>query len=83
MLTVFYLFFIIDGSFKSLSIEFSLRPSNYATMVVREITKQDTSSHAQASLCKISNNKRDQSPTVTEEENVSKKIKLDVLEETK
>lgn len=52
-------------------------------MVVREITKQDTSSHAQASLCKISNNKRDQSPTVTEEENVSKKIKLDVLEETK
>lgn len=66
-----------DGLFKSLLIEFSLLPSNYATMVVREITKQDTSSHAQASLCKTSHNKRD-APKSVEEENVCKKIRLDV-----
>lgn len=70
-------FLFTDGSFKSLSIEFSLRPSNYATMVVREITKQDTSSHAQASLCKVSN-KRDLPPTENMEEDNCKKIKLDV-----
>lgn len=71
-----------DGSFKSLSIEFSLLPSNYATMVVREMTKQDTSSHVQASLCKISNNKRDLAAAMTEvkneEENDYKKIRLDI-----
>lgn len=60
-----------------MSVEFSLKPSNYATMVVREITKQDTSSHAQASLCKVSNNKRDHSFTTTEKENSCKKIRLD------
>lgn len=70
-------YFSLDGSFKSLLIEFSLLPSNYATMVVREITKQDTSSHAQASLCKTSRNKRDVS-TPVDEENICKKIKLDV-----
>lgn len=68
----------IDGAFKSLSIEFSLRPSNYATMVVREITKQDTSSHNQASLCKLSNYKRESTLTKVNEENSCKKIKLDV-----
>lgn len=52
-------------------------PSNYATMVVREITKQDTSSHTQASLGKISN-KRDVSQAKLEEENDCKKIKLDI-----
>jgi len=46
-------------------------------MVVRQITKQDTSSHTQASLCKISNNKRD-TPSTEEKENACKKIKLDV-----
>ncbi|XP_025418895.1 pseudouridylate synthase 7 homolog isoform X2 [Sipha flava] len=65
------------GSFKSLLIEFSLKPSNYATMVVREITKQDTSSHAQASLCKTSISKRNLL-TTDEDENSCKKIKLDV-----
>lgn len=70
--------FTVDGSFKSLSIEFSLRPSNYATMVVRQITKQDTSSHTQASLCKMSNNKRG---ATEEEENTRKKIRLDVSTE--
>jgi len=70
--------FTIDGSFKSLSIEFSLRPSNYATMVVRQITKQDTSSHTQASLCKISNNNKRDTPSTEEKENASKKIRLDV-----
>lgn len=69
---------VLDGSFKSLSIEFSLRPSNYATMVVRQITKQDTSSHTQASLCKISNNNKRDTPSTKEEENSSKKIRLDV-----
>ncbi|XP_026822512.1 pseudouridylate synthase 7 homolog [Rhopalosiphum maidis] len=67
-----------DGSFKSLSIEFSLRPSNYATMVVRQITKQDTSSHTQASLCKISNNNKRDFISTEEEDNTSKKIRLDV-----
>lgn len=72
------MFFLVDGSFKSLSIEFSLRSSNYATMVVRQITKQDTSSHTQASLCRIlKNNKRD-TPSTEENENASKKIKLEV-----
>jgi len=73
--------FLIDGSFKSLSIEFSLRPSNYATMVVRQITKQDTSSHTQASLCKISKNNKRDTPSTDEEENGSKKIKLEVTED--
>lgn len=80
-ITIIYYFFI-DGLFKSLSIEFSLRPSSYATMVVREITKQDTSSHAQASLCKVSYYKRDLSLTEIEN-NDCKKIKLDVPEVTK
>jgi len=50
-------------------------------MVIREITKQDTSSHAQASLCKISNNKRDFVASIevdNELENDCKKIRLDV-----
>ncbi|XP_025197379.1 pseudouridylate synthase 7 homolog [Melanaphis sacchari] len=67
-----------DGSFKSLSIEFSLRPSNYATMVVRQITKQDTSSHTQASLCKISNNNKRDIISTEEEDNDSKRIKIDL-----
>jgi hypothetical protein len=46
-------------------------------MVVREITKQDTSSHAQASLCKTSISKRNLL-TTDEDENSCKKIKLDV-----
>lgn len=71
------IYIFLDGSFKSLLIEFSLLPSNYATMVVREITKQDTSSHAQASLCKMSRNKRDPF-TPVDKENASKKIKLNV-----
>lgn len=49
-------------------------------MVVREITKQDTSSHAQALLCKVSNYKRDQSLIAIEEDNVCKKIKIEVPE---
>jgi len=47
-------------------------------MVVRQITKQDTSSHTQASLCKISNNNKRDTPSTKEEENSSKKIRLDV-----
>jgi len=72
---------VTDGFFKSLSIEFSLLPSNYATMVVREMTKQDTSSHTQASLCKISNNKRDlvaDTEVEMDEESDCKKLRLDV-----
>ncbi|KAF0771299.1 pseudouridylate synthase 7 [Aphis craccivora] len=70
-----------DGSFKSLSIEFSLRPSNYATMVIRQITKQDTSSHTQASLCKISNNNKRDIVSIEEEDNTNKKIRLDLSED--
>lgn len=56
-------------------VEFTLLPSIYATMVVRELTKQDTSAYNQASLCKNSDKKRDASVFV-EETDSCKKIKL-------
>ncbi|XP_060518622.1 pseudouridylate synthase 7 homolog [Cylas formicarius] len=39
-----------NGEFKALVLEFRLKPASYATMVLRELLKCDTSSHAQAQL---------------------------------
>ncbi|VVC34511.1 Hypothetical protein CINCED_3A011732 [Cinara cedri] len=66
-----------NGSFKSLMVEFTLLPSIYATMVVRELTKQDTSAYNQASLCKDLDMKQ-HIPIPEERTNNYKKIKLDV-----
>ena len=41
---------LAEGSLKGLKVEFSLPPSSYATMVIRELTRMDTSSAYQASL---------------------------------
>lgn len=57
-------------------VEFTLLPSIYATMVVRELTKQDTSAYSQSSLCKDSDKKRDTS-VLEEDTDSCKKIKLD------
>ncbi len=40
----------LGGKHKALKIEFSLPPSTYATMVIREVVKMDTSSYHQAQL---------------------------------
>lgn len=39
-----------DGKYKALVMEFDLAPSSYATMVLREILKSNTSSSAQARM---------------------------------
>ncbi len=41
-----------DGEFKALKVEFTLPPSSYATMVIREITKLDSSAHQQSNFNK-------------------------------
>lgn len=74
-------FFFLEVSFKSLLVEFSLRPCSYATMVVREITKEDTSSHSQLNLSKLTQFKPQKrsppSATVDQNEDVPhKKIKI-------
>ncbi|KAL5517364.1 hypothetical protein EMCRGX_G002901 [Ephydatia muelleri] len=38
------------GQYRALSVEFSLPPSSYATMAIREVLRMDTSSHHQAQL---------------------------------
>ena len=38
------------GMYKALSVEFSLPPSSYATMAIRELLRMDTSSHYQSLL---------------------------------
>ena len=47
--------FDTDGKLKALKLEFSLPPSTYATMAVRELLKMDTSPHHQAQLNPIDN----------------------------
>ncbi|XP_033114577.1 pseudouridylate synthase 7 homolog [Anneissia japonica] len=43
---------IPDGKLKALKMEFTLPPSSYATMAVREVTKMDTSASFQSSITK-------------------------------
>ena len=38
----------VDGTQQALQLEFTLAPSHYATMLIRELTKMDTSVGAQA-----------------------------------
>ncbi|XP_050540711.1 pseudouridylate synthase 7 homolog [Daktulosphaira vitifoliae] len=63
---------VLEGKYRSLLIEFSLQSSNYATMVVRELTKQDTSSHSQASFAQVSEKHK-----IVDENINTKKPKLD------
>lgn len=46
----FHVLLFSDGKNKALIIEMCLKPSNYATMVLREILKNDTSAETQAAL---------------------------------
>ena len=41
---------LADGSLKALKVEFSLPPSSYATVAIRELLKMDTSAGYQATL---------------------------------
>ena len=43
----------MTGKYKALKVEFTLPPSSYATMVVREITKLDTSTFQNMKLNKV------------------------------
>ena len=45
-----------EGQLKGVRLEFSLPPSSYATMVIRELTHLDTSSAYQATLNPTNNN---------------------------
>ena len=40
------------GKYKALILEFSLPPSSYATMLLREVTKLDTSTHKNMAMNK-------------------------------
>lgn len=70
----------LDGEFKALILDFCLPTATYATMLLREVFKGDTSASSQMKLeseSSMNEKRKIEEDSIDAEENSAKKIKVD------
>lgn len=78
----YFLFLDIDGELKALILDFCLPTATYATMLLREVFKGDTSASNQMKLesvaSELSEKRKVEEDCLDEEENPVKKTKIEI-----